>query len=160
MEFVQESERQFHNMFDFQCPPKFQVLDSLFSNPSPQEEIFDLEKSIKCLQDMMQNHENFVFQSINRLESQQSQLVNSYRIEETLSLLANFDAFNSIDMTQESCHFENQASISSYQPKLDQNQILDILASYPFPEIKLKDECEPELQFSDSSPSLESISTL
>ena len=40
---------------------------------------------------------------------------------------------------------ENQDSISSYQHELDQNQILDILTSYPFPEIELKDECEPKL---------------
>ena len=62
-------------------------------------------------------------------------------------------------MTQESCHFRNQVSISSYRPKLDQNQSLDILTSYSFSEIELEDECEPELHFSDSSPILESIST-
>jgi len=62
-------------------------------------------------------------------------------------------------MTQESGHFGNQASISSCQPKLDQNQILDILASYSFPEIELEDEYEPELHFDDSSPIFESIST-
>ena len=33
------------------------------------------------------------------------------------------------------------------------------MASYPFPEIELEDKCEPELQFSDSSQILESIST-
>ena len=62
-------------------------------------------------------------------------------------------------MTYESCHFENPASISSYQPELNQHQPLDSLANYPFPEIELEDECEPELQFSDSSLILESIST-
>jgi len=62
-------------------------------------------------------------------------------------------------MTQESCHFENQDSISSYQSGFDQNQILNVLVSYPFPEIKLEDECEPALQFSNSSPIFESIST-
>ena len=30
---------------------------------------------------------------------------------------------------------------------------------YPIPEIEFEDECEPELQFSDSSPILKSIST-
>ena len=64
-----------------------------------------------------------------------------------------------VHMTQESFHFRNPASISSYQPELDQYQPLDSLASYPFPEIELEDECEPELQFSDSSPILESITT-
>ena len=60
-------------------------------------------------------------------------------------------------MTQESCHFENSASISSYQPELDQNPITT-LASYPFSEIELEDECEPELQVSDSSPFIKSLS--
>ena len=60
-------------------------------------------------------------------------------------------------MTQESYHFGNLASISSYQPELDQHPIPDTLASYPFP--KIKDECEPELQVSDSSPFIESLST-
>ena len=46
-------------------------------------------------------------------------------------------------MTQEPCYFINQASISLCQPKLDQNQILDILTSYSFFEIELEDECEP-----------------
>ena len=62
-------------------------------------------------------------------------------------------------MTQESCYLGNQDSILSYQPELDQNQILNILASYPFSEIEFKNECEPESQFCDSSPILESIST-
>ena len=88
----------------------------------------------------MQNHENFASQFINRLESKQSQLANSYWNEETLSYqsLANSDIFDFIDMIQELCHFENQDSISSYQPELDQNQILDILASYPFLKLNLK----------------------
>ena len=92
---------------------------------------------------MMQNHENFASHSINRFESKQSQLANFYKNEETPSYqsLANSDVFNSVDMTKESCHFGNQASISSYQLELDQNQTLDILASYPFPEIELEDEC-------------------
>ena len=55
--------------------------------------------------------------------------------------------------------FGNPASISSYQPELDQHPILDTLASYPFPETEFEDEYEPELQFNDSSLILESIST-
>ena len=51
---------------------------------------------------------------------------------------------NSTDWTQESCHFENPASIWSYQPELDQYHIPDILASYPFPEIELDLECDPD----------------
>ena len=50
-------------------------------------------------------------------------------------------------MTHESCNFGNLASILSYQPELDQHPIPDTLAGYPFPEIELEDECEPELQF-------------
>jgi len=64
-----------------------------------------------------------------------------------------------IHTTHEPYHFGNPASILSYQPELDQHQFLNSLASYPFPEIELEDECEPELQFSESSPILESIST-
>jgi len=64
-----------------------------------------------------------------------------------------------VHTTHESCHFGNLASISSYQPELHQHQPLDSLASYPFPEIELEDECKLELQISDSSPILESIST-
>ena len=113
-------------MFDFQCPPNFQDSYSSFLDPSLQEEISDLKKSIEHIHDIMQNHENFVSQSISRLESKQSQLANSYRNEETLSYqsLANSDIFNSINMTQELFHFGNQDSISSYQPELDQNQIM------------------------------------
>ena len=88
-------------MFDFQCAPNFWDSYSPFPDPFPQEEISDLKKSIKCLQDMMQNHENFASWSINRLESKPSQLANSYRNEETLSYqsLANSDIFDFIDMT-------------------------------------------------------------
>ena len=64
-----------------------------------------------------------------------------------------------VHMTHESCHFENPTSISSYQLELDQHQLLNSLVSYPFSEIELGDECEPELQFSDLSPVLELIST-
>jgi len=79
--------------------------------------------------------------------------------EQLIQNMVDFHCLPNFHMTQESGHFENQVSISSYQPELDQNQILDILASYLFSEIELKDECEPELQFGDSSPILESIST-
>jgi len=79
--------------------------------------------------------------------------------ERQIQNMFDFHYLPNFHMTQESCHFRNQDSISSYQSKLDQNQILDILTSYPFLEIELKDECEPALQFSDSSPILESILT-
>ena len=70
-----------------------------------------------------------------------------------------FPCPSDVHMTQESCHFGNPASISSYQPKLDQHPIPDNSASYTFTEIELEDKCEPELQFSNSSLILESIST-
>ena len=58
--------------------------------------------------------------------------------------MAGFQCPPNFHMTQESCHFGNQVSISSYQPELEQNQIFDILASYLFHEIELEDECELE----------------
>ena len=69
-------------------------------------------------------------------------------IQETEQIIQNMNKFpcpSDVHMTQESCHFGNPASISSYQPELDQYSIPDTLTSYPFPEIKLEDECEPEL---------------
>ena len=83
-------------------------------------------------------------------------------VQDTERIIQNMNKFpcpSDVHMTQESCHCEKSASILSYQPELDQHQILDSLASYLIPEIELEDECEPELQFSDSSPILESIST-
>ena len=44
----------------------------------------------------------------------------------------------------ESCHFGNLASISLYQPELDQHPIPDTLASYPVPEIELELESDLE----------------
>ena len=106
------------------CPQNFQNLYS--SIPEPPKEKSLWEKTMEFMQEtehMMQNYENFTFQSSNRFESKQSQLANFYRNEETLSYqsLANSDIFNFTDMTKELCHFGNQASISSYQPELDQN---------------------------------------
>ena len=55
---------------------------------------------------------------------------------------------NSIDWSQESCYFGNQYSISAHPFELDQTlgfeSHIDILASYPFPEIEIKHECDPE----------------
>ena len=66
---------------------------------------------------------------------------------------------NSANWTQESCNFGNPASISSYQPELDQHHIPDILASYPFPEIELKLESDPEPHVGDSILFFDSIMT-
>ena len=80
-------------------------------------------------------------------------------MQETERIMQNTIDFLCPSNVQESCHFGNPASISSYQPELDQHPIPDALASYPFSKIELKDECEPELQVSDSSPFIESLST-
>ena len=49
-----------------------------------------------------------------------------------------FPCPSNVHMTQESCHFGNPASILSYQPELDQHQILDSLTSYSIPKIELE----------------------
>ena len=57
---------------------------------------------------------------------------------ETERIMQNRIDFLCPSNVQESCHFGNPASISSYQPEHDQNPIT-ILASYLFPEIELED---------------------
>ena len=61
---------------------------------------------------------------------------------------------------KESCCFGNQDSISAHPPELVQilNPI-DILASYPFPEIELEHEYDPELPLDDSILLPDSIMT-
>jgi len=77
------------------------------------------------MEDMIQT-QNFITQSIIRLEIQMSELVNAYRNEKTLpyQLLANPDISNPIDLTQESWCFRNQDSILSHSFELDQIKIL------------------------------------
>jgi len=90
------------------------------------------------------------------LETQLSQLVNIYKNEETLSYqpLTNQDIPNSIYLTQDSCHCGNQDSISAHPPELDQTSNIenpiDILVSYPFPEIEPEHEYDPESQLGNS----------
>ena len=73
-----------------------------------------------------------------------SQLVSIYRNEETLSYqpLTNSAIPNSIDLTQDSYNFENQDSISAHPSEFVQtsnvDNPIDILVSYPFPEIELE----------------------
>ena len=71
------------------------------------------------------------------------------------------DTSSHIDENQESwCLGDfNQKSISSHKLELDQFQILDKLASFPFNEIELKCECDPNSQPCDSVPIFESILT-
>jgi len=71
---------------------------------------------------------------------------------------------NSTDWTQESCYFRNKDSILAYSFELDQissfeNQI-DILASYPFPEIEIEHESDLEPQVGNSFSLFDSIMTL
>ena len=83
------------------------------------------------------------------METQLSQLVSIYRNEETLSYqpLTNSAIPNSIDLTQDSCHFGYQDSISAHPSELVQtSNPIDILASYPFPEIELEHEYDHEPQ--------------
>ena len=55
---------------------------------------------------------------------------------------------------KESCCFRNQDSISAHPFELEQHQILenhiDMLASYPCPEIELENECDPKPQLGNS----------
>jgi len=111
------------------------------------------------MEDMIQT-QNFVIQSINRLEAQMSQLVNTIndKNEKTLPYqsLTILDISNPIDLAQESWCFGsfNQNSISSQPLELDQYQSfenrIDNLASYHFNEIELEHSCDPDPQFGDS----------
>ena len=69
----------------------------------PFEEKSELEKSIEILHETSQQFQNFFTQSIDRLETQLSQLVNVHRNEKTCSYqpLTNPDILNSIDLDQE-----------------------------------------------------------
>ena len=104
-------------------------------------------------------------ESINKLETQLSQLVSIYKNEETLSFqpLTNSAIPNSIDLTQDSCHFENQDSILAHPSELVQisnvKNPINILESYPFPEIELEHEYDPELQLGNSISLPDSILT-
>ena len=57
---------------------------------------------------------------------------------------ANLDISNSIDLSQESCCFGNQDSISSHNLELDQYPIFDKLESYHFNEIELEYESDQD----------------
>jgi len=79
-------------------------------------------------------------------------------------LLTNPYISNSIDWTKESCYFESQDSILAHPFELDHYQNfenhIDILVSYPFPEIELENECDLEPQIDNSISFLDSIMTL
>jgi len=63
---------------------------------------------------MIQFQNNFT-QSIDRLEVQMSQLINTYRKEKTLpyQYLTNPDITNPIDLAQESWYFENKFNFTT-----------------------------------------------
>ena len=100
-----------------------------FQNQLPYS-LFQEEPIAKSMEDMIPTP-NSVTRPISRSDSLMSELINES--EENLSCRSLTDPYipNSADWTQESCHFGNPASISSYQPELDQYQILDSLTSYP-----------------------------
>ena len=94
-----------------------------------------------------------------------SELISAYRNEKTFPYqpLTKSNISSPIDSTQESWCFVNQDSISSHSFELDQNQkfekYIDILASYPFPEIELEHEFDLEPQLGNSISLLNSILT-
>ena len=110
-----------------------------------QKESTDLEKS---MEDMNQT-QHFITQSIDRLEAQMSQLVNTCRNKKTLlyHYLINPDISNSVDLAQESCCFENQDSILLYYLELDQYRAFDKLASFISMKLNLNMNVTPTHNF-------------
>ena len=106
---MREAEQQSQNMMDSRFYHNFQNQISY----SP----FQEELIVQSIGDMIQTR-NSVIRPISRLDSIMTELVNNYRNEETLSyqLLTNPNISNSIDLTQDSCCFENQ---DSYTPFLE-----------------------------------------
>jgi len=131
----------------------------------PLKKTSHLEKSIEILQESTLQFHKSSAQSINRLETQLSQLVSIYRNEKTLSYqpMTNLDISKSIDLTQNSCHFGNQYSISAHPSELDQTSNVEnpinIFASYPFPEIELEHVYYSESQLGHSNSLPDSIMT-
>ena len=111
------------------------------------------------MEDMIQT-QNSITRPSSRFDSIMSDLINEN--EESLSCqsLTNPYIPNSTDWIQESCRFGNLVSISSYQPELHKHQPLDLLVSYPFPEIKLELESDPEPHVGDSISLFDSIMIL
>ena len=133
MEPLREFEQQPQNLMDTQFHHNFQ--SQLPYSPFKEELI------AKSMEDMIQT-QNFVTRPSSRLDLIMSDLINES--EESLSCqpLTNPYIPNHIDWTQESCYFENQDSISAHPFELDQTPSfeshIDILTSYPFPEIKIE----------------------
>ena len=106
---------------------------------------------------------NIITWPISRLDSLMSKLIN--KNEKNLSCQSLTDPYilNSTDWTHESCHFGNPASISEHTFELvhtpSYENRLDILVSYPFPEIEIKPECDLEPHVSNSISLFDSIMT-
>ena len=121
---------------------------------------FQEEPIAKNMKDIIQT-QNSVTRPISRLDSIMSDLINES--EESLSCqpLTNPYIPNSTDWIQESCYFGNQDSISANPLKLDQTprfeNHIDTLTSYPFSEIEIEYESDPEPQVSDSISLFDSI---
>jgi len=104
-----------------------------------------------------------VTRPISRLDSLMSELINES--EKNISCQPLTDPYipNSTDWTNESCHFGNPDSISEHTFELDQTSSyesrLDILASYPFLEIEIEPECDPEPPVGNSISLFDSIMT-
>ena len=117
------------------------------------------DESIESFKESMLQMQKDLTESFN---SVREQLDNLLRNEETLSYqpLTNPVIPHSIDMTQDSCHFGNPDSISAHSPELVQtSNPIDVLASFPFSEIELEHEFDPELSFDDSNLLPDSIMT-
>ena len=123
-----------------------------FQNQLPYSS-FQEEPIAKSIKDMIQS-QNSVTQSISRLDSIMSELINESGKRLSCQPLTNPYIPNPIDWTQKSCYFGNQDSISAHPCELDQtlsfeNQI-DILVRYLFPEIEIEHESDHEPQVGNS----------
>ena len=117
-ELLCESKLQSQNMLDSASSLSFQNQDSYTPFlEHPLAEKSSLEKSIEILQESALQFQNSSSQSIDRLETQLSQLVNIYKNEKTLSYqpLTNPNISSSINLIHDSCCFENQDSYTHYR---------------------------------------------
>ena len=148
------------NMIEFSCPLDvhmtqescWQVLDSLTSYP-----ILEIELEDEC------ELEHQFSDSSPILESMSTPVVlpKLSNIFEAIFILIISELESIISPIHNPFVDENQDSISFYQFELAQNfrTHIDILVSYPFPEIELKLESEPESQVGNSISLFDSIMT-
>ena len=131
--FQSETEQQSQNLMDSRFHHNFQ--NQLSCSP------FQEEPLAKSIRDMIQT-QNSVTWPISRLDAILSELINMSERILFSQHLTNLYISNSIYWIKESCCFGNQDSISAHLFEHDQNQNveshIDILASYPFPEIELE----------------------